>query len=158
MAKDLGTGHEQQITITSNTNLSDDEINQAVKDAEKFAEEDKKKKEEIDVRNNADSLVYQSEKSLADLADKIDAADKSAIETEINKVKEALKGTDTAAIKSATEELSKKFYEVSAKVYQANAPQGDPTQANPGAAGGEAQNPGGADGDVVDTDYEVVDD
>ena len=122
-AKDLGTGHEQQITITSNTNLSDEEIDKAVKEAEQFAEEDKKKKEEIDTRNNADTLVYQSEKTLADLGDKVDAADKSAIEAEINKVKEALKGTDTEAIKAASEELSKKFYEVSAKLYQQNAPQ-----------------------------------
>ncbi len=156
-AKDLGTGHEQQITITSNTNLSDEEIDKAVKEAEQFAEEDKKKKEEIDVRNNADSLVYQSEKSLTDLGDKIDAADKSAIEAEIAKVKEALKGTDTAAIKTASEELSKKFYEVSAKIYQQNAPQGDPNMAGAqGADMGGAAN-GGADGDVVDTDYEVVD-
>ena len=153
-AKDLGTGHEQQITITSNTNLSDEEIDKAVKEAEQFAEEDKKKKEEIDTRNNADTLVYQSEKTLADLGDKVDAADKSAIEAEINKVKEALKGTDTEAIKAASEELSKKFYEVSAKLYQQNAPQGDPNMgANPdmGAQGGNA------DDNVVDTDYEVVD-
>ncbi|MBP3337082.1 MAG: molecular chaperone DnaK [Clostridia bacterium] len=156
-AKDLGTGHEQQITITSNTNLSDEEIDKAVKEAEQFAEEDKKKKEEIDVRNNADSLVYQSEKSLTDLGDKIDAGDKAAIEAEIAKVKEALKGTDTAAIKAASEELSKKFYEVSAKIYQQNAPQGDPNMAGAqGADMGGAAN-GGADGDVVDTDYEVVD-
>lgn len=150
-AKDLGTSNEQKITITSNTNLSDDEIEKAVKEAEKFAEEDKQKKEEVDVRNNADTLVYQSEKSLTDLGDKIDAADKAAIEAEINKVKEALKGTDTAAIKAATEELSKKFYEVSAKVYQNAQPQG-------GAPGAEtnANNAGSADGDVVDTDYEVV--
>ena len=153
-AKDLGTGHEQQITITSNTNLSDEEIDKAVKEAEQFAEEDKKKKEEIDTRNTADTLVYQSEKTLADLGDKVDAADKSAIEAEINKVKEALKGTDTEAIKAASEELSKKFYEVSAKLYQQNAPQGDPNMgANPdmGAQGGNA------DDNVVDTDYEVVD-
>ena len=117
-AKDMGSGHEQNITITANTNLSDDEIDKAVKEAEKFAQEDKKKKEEIEIRNNADTLVYQSEKSLADLGDKVDAADKTAVEGLIAKVKEALKGTDSAAIKAATEELSKKFYEVSSKVYQ----------------------------------------
>ena len=151
-AKDLGTGNEQEITITASTNLSDDEIDKAVKEAEQFAAEDKKKKDEIDTRNNADSLVYQSEKSLTDLGDKIDAADKAAIEAEIAKVKEALKGTDTEAIKKASEALSAKFYEVSAKIYQAANPQGAP-QEGP-AAGGQA--PGGSD-NVVDTDYEVVD-
>ena len=153
-AKDLGTGNEQKITITANTNLSDDEIDKAVKEAEKFAEEDKKKKEEVEIRNNADSLVYQSEKSLNDLGDKIDAADKSAIEAEIEKVKEALKGTDNEKIKAASEELSKKFYEVSSKIYQQAAPQQDPTAA--GASGADAAQ-GGADDNVVDTDYEVVD-
>lgn len=156
-AKDLGTGNEQEITITASTNLSDDEIDKAVKEAEKFAAEDKAKKEEIDTRNNADSLVYQSEKSLKDLGDKVDAADKAAIEAEIEKVKEALKGTDTEAIKKATEALSAKFYEVSAKVYQAaNPQQGAPqgSEAPQGAAdGGQSAN----NGDVVDTDYEVVD-
>ncbi|MBR5157134.1 MAG: molecular chaperone DnaK [Clostridia bacterium] len=153
-AKDLGTGNEQKITITANTNLSDDEIDKAVKEAEKFAEEDKKKKEEVEIRNNADSLVYQSEKSLNDLGDKIDAADKTAIEAEIEKVKEALKGTDNEKIKAASEELSKKFYEVSSKIYQQAAPQQDPTAA--GASGADAAQ-GGADDNVVDTDYEVVD-
>ena len=154
-AKDLGTGNEQNITITANTNLSDEEIDKAVKEAEKFADEDKKKKEEVEIRNNADSLVYQSEKSLKDLGDKIDAADKSAIEAEIEKVKEALKGTDNDKVKAATEELSKKFYEVSAKIYQQAAPQQDPNAQAPGA---EAPNGGAAQGDnVVDTDYEVVD-
>ena len=146
-AKDLGTGHEQNITITSNTNLSDEEIEKAVKEAEQFAQEDKKKKEETEIRNNADTLVYQSEKSLNELGDKIDAADKSAIEAEIEKVKEALKGTDSEAIKNATEELSKKFYEVSAKIYQAAQSQ----QAPDGAQ--EAPN---AD-NVVDSDFEEVD-
>ncbi len=153
-AKDLGTGNEQEITITASTNLSDDEIDKAVKEAEQFAAEDKKKKEEIDTRNNADSLVYQSEKSLTDLGDKVDAADKAAIEAEIAKVKEALKGTDTEAIKKASEALSAKFYEVSAKIYQAANPQGGPQDPQGPAAGGQA--PGGND-NVVDTDYEVVD-
>ena len=151
-AKDMGTGNEQNITITANTNLSDEEIDKAVKEAEKFAEEDKKKKEEVEIRNGADTLVYQSEKSLTDLGDKIDAADKSAIEAEIEKVKEALKGTDTDKIKAATEELSKKFYEVSAKIYQQAAPQQDPGATAPGADAA-----GAADDNVVDTDYEVVD-
>ncbi len=148
-AKDLGTGHEQNITITASTNLSDEEIDKAVKDAEKFAQEDKKKKEEIEIRNNADTLVYQSEKSLTELGDKVDASDKGAIEDLIAKVKEALKGTDSDAIKNATEELSKKFYEVSAKLYQAaqaEAPQGDA-----GNASGNA-----SDETVVDSDFEEV--
>ncbi len=151
-AKDLGTGNEQEITITASTNLSDDEIDKAVKEAEQFAAEDKAKKEEIDARNNADSLVYQSEKSLKDLGDKIEAADKAAIEAEIEKVKEALKGTDTEAIKKASEALSAKFYEVSAKIYQAANPQGAPQD----AAGADAGQAAGND-NVVDTDYEVVD-
>ena len=153
-AKDMGTGNEQNITITANTNLSDEEIDKAVKEAEQFAAEDKKKKEEIEIRNNADSLVYQSEKSLSELGDKIDSADKAAIEAEIEKVKEALKGTDSDSIKAASEELSKKFYEVSAKIYQQANPQGAPDMggAAPGADAGQAP-----DDNVVDTDYEVVD-
>ena len=154
-AKDMGSGHEQNITITANTNLSDDEIDKAVKEAEKFAQEDKKKKEEIEIRNNADTLVYQSEKSLADLGDKVDAADKTAVEGLIAKVKEALKGTDSAAIKAATEELSKKFYEVSSKVYQSTQGQ-QPPQDGPNPGDGNA--PGGNNGDnVVDSDFEEVD-
>ena len=154
-AKDMGSGHEQNITITANTNLSDDEIDKAVKEAEKFAQEDKKKKEEIEIRNNADTLVYQSEKSLADLGDKVDAADKTAVESLIAKVKEALKGTDSAAIKAATEELSKKFYEVSSKVYQSTQGQ-QPPQDGPNPGDGNA--PGGNNGDnVVDSDFEEVD-
>ena len=153
--KDMGSGHEQNITITANTNLSDDEIDKAVKEAEKFAQEDKKKKEEIEIRNNADTLVYQSEKSLADLGDKVDAADKTAVEGLIAKVKEALKGTDSAAIKAATEELSKKFYEVSSKVYQSTQGQ-QPPQDGPNPGDGNA--PGGNNGDnVVDSDFEEVD-
>ena len=148
-AKDLGTGHEQNITITASTNLSDEDIEKAVKEAEQFAQEDKKKKEEIDIRNNADTLVYQSEKSLTELGDKLDAADKSAIEAEIAKVKEALKGTDADAIKNATEELSKKFYEVSSKIYQQ-------AQAQPGADMGADAGQNATDDNVVDSDFEEV--
>jgi len=148
-AKDMGTGNEQNITITANTNLSDEEIDKAVKEAEQFAAEDKKKKEEIEIRNNADTLVYQSEKSLTELGDKVDANDKAAIETAINNVKEALKGTDSAAIKAATEELSKKFYEVSAKIYQATQGQEAPQD----AANASGVNP---DDNVVDSDFEEV--
>ncbi len=127
-AKDLGTGQEQKITITASSNLSDEDIDKAIKEAEQYAEEDKKRKEGIDARNNADQLVYQSEKALSELGDKIDANDKGAVEAEINKVKEALKTDDTDLIKNATEELQKKFYEISAKLYQQQAPQGEQPQ------------------------------
>ncbi len=147
-AKDMGTGHEQNITITANTNLSDEEIDRAVKEAEQFAAEDKKKKEAVDVRNNADSLVYQSEKSIADLGDKLDAADKTALEGLINDLKEKLKGEDTEAIKTATEELSKKFYEVSSKIYQA----AQAAQGAEGATTGDAA----VNDNVVDSDFEEV--
>lgn len=156
-AKDLGTGNEQKITITASTNLSDEDIDRAVKEAEKYAEEDKKRKEEVEVRNNAESLVYQSEKTLGEVADKIDAADKDAVQAEIDHVKEALKGTDSEAIKSATEALQQKFFAVSEKLYQ---------QANPnGAQGGQGFNPndaqqGGAQpgqDNVYEADYREVD-
>lgn len=156
-AKDLGTGNEQKITITASTNLSDSDIDKAVKEAEKFAAEDKQRKEEIDVRNNADSLVYQSEKSLKELGDKVSADDKSKIETGVNKVKDVLKGTDTEAIKKATEELQQAFYEISSKIYQ----QTQGAQADPGAAGFGGQQgaaAAGQDDNVVDADYKVVDD
>jgi molecular chaperone DnaK len=162
-AKDLGTGNEQKITITASTNLSDSDIDKAVKDAERFAEEDKKKKEEVDARNAADSLVYQSEKTLSELGDKLDAADKSGIEAKIGELKEALKGASPEAIKSATDTLQKAFYEVSSKIYQQNpgaqpggGPDGPGGPAGPDSAGG----PDGAagDGNVYDADYKVVDD
>ena len=157
-AKDMGTGNEQKITITASSNLSEEDIEKAVKDAEKYAEEDKKRKEEVETRNNAESMVYQCEKTLGELGDKIDAADKASIEAEIEKVKEALKGTDSEAIKAASEALTQAFYKVSEKMYQ---------QANPqGAQGGAGFNPedfaqgaqGGAQGDnVYEADYREVD-
>ena len=150
-AKDMGTGHEQNITITANTNLSDEEIDKAVKEAERFAQDDKRRKEAVDARNNADSLVYQSEKSIAELGDKLDAADKTALEGLINDLKEKLKGEDIEAIKAASEELSKKFYEVSSKIYQ----QAQATQGADHAAQAGAQNAGPAD-NVVDSDFEEV--
>jgi len=150
-AKDLGTGREQHITITSSTNLSKDDIEKAVKEAEKFAAEDAAKKDEADTRNGAEQMVYQSEKTLEEMGDKISADDKSQIESGISKIREALKGTDTAAIKAATEELTKTFYAVSEKLYQQTPPPGG----DPGAGGG--YNPPPDDG-VVDADYEVVDD
>lgn len=158
-AKDLGTGKEQKITITASTNLSDEEIDKAMREAEMFAEEDKKRKEEVEIRNSAEQLVFQSEKSLSDLGDKVDAADKSAVEAEINKVKEALKGTDSQMIKAASDELSKKFGEIAQKVYAQQAPQGDAANMGGGFAGGAQQgNSGAAGGDFVDADFTEVKD
>jgi molecular chaperone DnaK len=158
-AKDLGTGNEQKVTITASTNLSDDEIDKAVKEAEKFAAEDKKKKEEIDTRNNADSMVYQCEKTLNDLGDKLSDDDKSKIETQVNNVKEALKGTDTEAIKKATEELTQAFYDISSKIYQQNPEaQGGPNAAGDAGTGGFENAGPGAQDNVYDADYKVVDD
>jgi len=155
-AKDLGTGNEQKVTITASTNLSDDEIERAVKEAEKYAEEDKKRKEAVEIRNNADSMVYQSEKTLKDLGDKLGADDKAKIEEAINKVKEALKGTDNELIKKETEALSQAFYEVSAKIYQQN-PGAQSQDFGQGAAGNDqAQSEPGQD-NVYDADYKVVD-
>jgi molecular chaperone DnaK len=134
-AKDLGTGKEQKITITASGNLSEDEINKAVKEAEQYAEEDKKRKEDIDTRNNADQMVYQCEKTLGEVSDKITAEEKSGIEAEIAKVKEALKGTDTEAIKSAVDSLTKKFYEIAPKIYQQPGQEGAQSAGGPNADG-----------------------
>ena len=150
-AKDLGTGNEQKITITASTNLSDEDIDKAVKEAEKYAEEDKKRKEDVEIRNNAETLVYQCEKAVKDAGDKIDAATKEMVETEVGKVKTALEGTDTAAIKAATDELQEKFYSVAQQMY---------SQANPqGAPGADAGAQGAPNGDpnVYEADYTEVD-
>ena len=159
-AKDLGTGKEQKITITASTNLSQDEIDKAMHEAEQYAEQDKKNKEAVEVRNSAEQLVFQSEKALTDLGDKVSADEKAAIEAEINKVKEALKGTDSSMIKAASDELSKKFGEIAQKVYAQQAPQGDPNMGGAGAGfqqGGAQQS--GPQGDFVDADFtEVKDD
>ncbi len=119
-AKDLGTGKEQHISITASTNMSKDDIDKAVKEAEAFAAEDKKRKEEVDTRNEADSMVYQIEKSMKDFGDKVNDEDKSKVEPKLEALKEALKGTDIEAIKRAKEELQNAFYEVAGKIYQAN--------------------------------------
>ena len=119
-AKDLGTGKEQHISITASTNMSKDDIDKAVKEAEAFAAEDKKRKEEVDTRNEADSMVYQIEKSMKDFGDKVTDEDKSKVEPKMEALKEALKGTDIEAIKRAKEELQNAFYEVAGKIYQAN--------------------------------------
>lgn len=153
-AKDLGTGKEQHITITSSTNLSKEDIEKAVKDAEKFAAEDARHKEEVDVRNHADQMVYQSEQTLSDLGDKLDEGDKTLVRNAIDKLKEALKGTDTEAIKSDTEELTKVFNTVSEKIYS----QAGQQQSGPQDGGGQAAGGTGGGDDYVDADYEVVDD
>ena len=151
----MGTGNEQKITITASSNLSEEDIDRAVKEAEKYAEEDKKRKEEVETRNNAESMVYQCEKTLGELGDKIDASEKSEIEAEINKVKEALKGTDSEAIKKSVEELQQKFYKVSEKLYQQANPQGTQGGFNPNDAQG-AQNAAGDN--VYEADYREVND
>ncbi len=154
-AKDMGTGNSQDITITSSTNLSDEDIEKAVKEAEQIAAAYKKKKEAVDTRNTADNMVYQTEKTLADLGDKITEDEKAGIQTEVDKLKEMLKAEeiDVEGVKAQTEAVSKKFYEISSKLYadaqaQAQAQQ----QADPNAQAG-----GTADDNVVDADYKVVD-
>jgi molecular chaperone DnaK len=157
-AKDLGTGKEQHITITSSTNMSKEDIEKAVKEAEQFAAEDAKRKEEVDVRNQGDQMVYQTEKTLEELGDKVDAAEKGEIESKLQSLKTALTGTDTAAIKSATEELTQAFYKLSEKMYQQANPQGQPGAGfDPSNMGGQ---PGGNDNgqQYYDADYTVVDD
>ena len=152
-AKDLGTGKEQHITITSSTNMSKEDIEKAVKDAEQYAAEDAKIKEGVEVRNTADQAIYQSEKTLAEMADKISADDKNKIETALNKLKETVKGDDIAAIKTDTEALQQAFYAVSEQMYKNVNPDGA-AQAGAGAAGdGAAQN----GGQYYDADYKVVD-
>ncbi|WP_295581381.1 molecular chaperone DnaK [uncultured Oscillibacter sp.] len=149
-AKDLGTGKEQHITITSSSNMGKEDIEKAVREAEQYAAQDKKMKEEVEVRNQADQMVYQSEKTLSEMGDKIPEGDKSKVQSGIDKLKEVLKGTDTAAIKAATEELTQSFYAVSEKLYQ---------QANPQGAQGAQPGPGAGaqDGQYYDADYKVVD-
>lgn len=156
-AKDLGNGKEQHITITSSSNMSKEDIDKAVKEAEKYAAEDAKRKEEVDVRNQGDQMVYQTEKTLGEMGDKLDPADKSEVEAKLASLKSALTGTDTATIKAATEELTQAFYKVSEKLYQqAGGAQGA------GAAGAgydpNAGAQGGAGQDYYDADYTVVDD
>ncbi len=143
-AKDLGTGREQKITITSNTNMSKEDVEKAVKEAEQYAAEDKKRREGVDTRNAADQMVYQCEKTMEELGDKIEAGDKAELTAKLDALKEALKGEDVDAIKAKQEDLTKKFYEVSEKVYKAAAPQ-DGGQGAP-QDGGAAPGPDGQNG------------
>ena len=152
-AKDLGTGTEQHITITSSSNMSKEDIEKAVKEAEQYAAEDAKIKEKVEVRNQADQMVYQAEKTLNEVGDKVPESEKAPIKAGVEKLKETLKGEDTDAIKAATEELTQLFYQMSEKLYQQQAPQGDPNM------GG--QQPGGDPNggqQYYDADYKVVDD
>ena len=148
-AKDLGTGKEQHITITASTNMSKEDIDRAVKEAEQFAAEDKKRREEVDIRNNADQMVYQCEKTLTDMGDKLDDSEKSALQAKIDETKEALKGDDIEKIKTASEGLQQEIYKISEKVYKA---------AQEAAAANQAQGEPGADGNVYEADYTDVDD
>ncbi len=151
-AKDLGTGKEQSITITSNTNMSKDDIDKAVKEAEQYAAEDKKRREEIDIRNGADQMVYTSEKTIADFGDKITEEEKVNIQKAIDELKEALKGEDIEAIKQKQEELQKAIYAVSEKIYKATAE----AQGAAGAPGAEGQPQG--DPNVYEADFKDADD
>ena len=148
-AKDLGTGKEQQISITASTNMSQEDIDKAVKEAEQYAAEDKARKEEVDTRNAADQTVYQTEKTLNELGDKLSDSDKASVQAAVDRLKEEMKGSDTAAIKAATEEVQKAFYAVSEKLYQQTGAQGQPQQPQQGSGNGSD--------DVVDADYESVD-
>ena len=160
-AKDLGTGKEQHITITSSTNMSKEDVEKAVHEAEQYAAEDAKRKEEIDTRNQGDQMVYQTERTLEELGDKVDGAEKAEVESKLNELKETLKGSDTAAIKAATEALTQVFYKLSEKMYQQANPQGQPG-ANPGCdpncQGGDCGNGGDNGQQYYDADYTVVDD
>ncbi|WP_123052996.1 molecular chaperone DnaK [Clostridium sp. JN-1] len=162
-AKDKGTGKEANITITASTNLTDEEIDKAVKEAEKHAEEDKNRKESIEAKNNAEQIIYQTEKTLKDLGDKVSADDKKSIEDKVSALKAVKDGDDIEAIKKATEDLTQTFYAISSKIYQAANPQGAAqggAGSNPNGAGN--QNAGGSsaknDDNVVDADYKVDDD
>ena len=151
-AKDLGTGNAQHITITSSSNMSKDDIERAVKEAEQYAAEDAKIKEKVEVRNQADQMVYQAEKTLSEVGDKVPESEKAPIQAGIDKLKETLKGEDTDAIKAATEELTQAFYKMSEKLYQQQAPQGDAAAQQPGG------DTGAQGGQYYDADYQVVDD
>ena len=152
-AKDLGTGNQQQVTITASTNLNEDQIKKAVEEAERYASEDKERKEAAETRNHADQLVYTTEKTLKELGSKIDPSDKSKVESAVADLRKALEGTDNAKIKEETEKCTNVSYEVFGKIYQQQA-------AEQQAQGAQGQPNGGQEppkDDVVDADYEVVD-
>ena len=157
-ATDKGTGKEQHITITSSTNMSKDDIDKAVKEAEQYAAEDKKRREDVDIRNNADQMVYQCEKTITDMGDKLDESEKAAVQAKIDETKEALKGDDIEKIKTASEALQQEIYKVSEKVYKA-AQEAAAAQQGADAANGAAGANGAADGsNVYEADYKDADD
>ncbi len=151
-AKDLGTGKEQHISITASTNMSKEDIDKAVKEAEAFAAEDKKKKEEVETRNAADQMVYQTEKSMNEFGDKVTDADKASVNPKLDALKEALKGTDTEAIKKAQEELQTAFYAVAERIYKEQGAQAQ-SAAQTDVQGEGTSSAGGSDDNVVDADY-----
>jgi len=158
-AKDLGTGKEQKITITSSSGLKEEEIQRMIKDAERFAEEDRKKKEKVEAKNKADSLIYQTEKMLADLKDKISPDDEAKIKKELENVKAAIQSDDAERIQKATDDLTKVFYDISSRLYQQNAQAYSQNQGFTGNSSAEQAGPSqNKDEKVVDADYKVVDD
>ena len=158
-AKDMATSKQQEITITASSGLTDNEIDQMVKDAESHADEDRKKREDVDLRNQADSACYGAEKLLKDMEGKVPADDKAKIEAAMGRVREALKGDDTAEVRSAMEGLNGALNELSAKLYQQAGAQSGQPGGGPGQPGGEPEGDGVGDkDDVVDADYEVLDD
>ena len=156
-AKDLGTGNQQNVTITASSNLNEDEIKRAVNEAEKFADEDKKRKDEVETRNHADQLIYTTERSLKEMGDKIDASGKEQIEKSIADLKKTIEGGDVEMIKTATESLTEVSYSVFGKVYEQAQQQAGGAGFDPNAQGGYTDPNAGKD-NVVDADYEVVDD
>ncbi|MCK4595097.1 Hsp70 family protein, partial [bacterium] len=158
-AKDLATSKQQEITITASSGLTDEEIEGMVKDAEAHADEDKKKREEVDLRNQADSAVYGAEKLLKDMGDKVPADDKAKVESAMERVRETLKGDDTNEVRSAMDQLNNALNELSSKLYQQTGAQSGQPGDGAGQAGGEPSDSGaGSEEDVVDADYEVIDD
>ena len=159
-AKDLGTGTEQHITISSSSNMSKEDIDRAVKDAEQFAEQDKKRREEVDTKNNAENLCYTAEKLVSDSGDKMQDSDKNEINTKVAALRETLKNGTVEQIKAGMDELQKAVYAASEKLYQQQAPQGgQPGQQPPYQGGNPGDNGGnnGGDGNVYDADYKEVD-
>lgn len=152
-AKDLGTGKEQKITITSSSNLSESEIEKAVKEAEEFAAQDKKAKEQVEIKNNAEAAVYQAEKLVADMGDKLESSDKSDVEAAVSQVKDAIAANDTDLMKEKTDALTKVFYGISEKIYKSN-----PEAFNAAAGAAGAGFNGGSEDGTQDADYTVVDD
>jgi molecular chaperone DnaK len=157
-AKDLGSGKEQKITITSSTKMSDAEIERKVKEAEQYAEEDKKRKEEIEVKNNADSLVYQTEKALKDLEGKISAEEKASAQVLVDDLKKAIESNDSAQMKEKTEKLTEEFNKLAQKLYAQTGAQGNPEDFQGGDFGGAGAGSTGPKDDIVDADFEEIKD